>query len=413
MREKIRVCVLICMGLVCAAGAASQGLTAVEAAPASPAVTDIDAEGHKLAGLIGRRISALTSSGEKPLRVRVEEFSNGGIRSAFGSLWTQNLISALGNLENRNFTVTLDTAPPSAAFTDFILAGQIIEAGPIVRVVTRLVKTEGRELAASWSTDFQKSSFIQGLLAPKASSFSETGSSARTVQRDIYETDSREAPAPFSVGSDWVTRTFHDSGDKDWFLITVDRPRILRVETGGGLDTAMELYQGASAAVEENDDGGEGLNACIEYYVAVGESCIVGVCNYDRETGEYRFRAFIKDFEEDVLDTKSNNTRGQALELDFAAGRIVTLFDSSTDQDWYSFTIPEGGGRLVAYTSGNRDTVISLYNADGKEIETDDDSGSDYNASLNVRVPAGTVYLCLSELEEVSGLYTLHFSLEK
>ncbi|MDR1932003.1 MAG: PPC domain-containing protein [Spirochaetales bacterium] len=397
------------MGFICTAAIQAQGLSVVEgAAPAS--LADIDSEVLKLARPIESRLSALTVAGGQPLRVRVDEFSGGGPRSSFSALWRQTLINALVNLEGRSFTLTLD---PATSSVDFILAGEIIEAGPVVRVFTRLVKARDYSLAASWNTDLQKTPLLAQLLAAAVSS-ADAGRALQEVRRDIYEADSKESPVRFEAGSDWISRTFHSADDEDWFIITAGRDGLLILETSGSRDTLMKLYvSGASSAAEEDDDGGENMNARIEYYAEAGESYTVGIQDYDNAAGEYRFRALLQDAPEDFIDTDSNNSREQALDLDLATGSIRTRFDSSSDNDWYRFTIPGGGGRLRVYTEGGKDTFMTLYDAGGKEIGSDDDSGADNNAALDIRVSAGPVYLCVTEYDHKTGLYALHFSLEK
>ncbi|MDR1316273.1 MAG: hypothetical protein LBK13_05310, partial [Spirochaetales bacterium] len=163
MLKKICLCVALFMSLVYAAAALDTGTR--EAAPVPASLADIDAEGLKLAALIGQRLSALAGSAPQPPRIRIDEFPDNGSRSILGRLWAQNLMGGLANLANRGFTLTLDPAPSSC---DFILSGEIIEAGPTIRIITRLVKTKEHELAAIWNTDFQKTPFMRELLGPAA-----------------------------------------------------------------------------------------------------------------------------------------------------------------------------------------------------------------------------------------------------
>jgi hypothetical protein len=67
---------------------------------------------------------------------------------------------------------------------------------------------------------------------------------------------------------------------------------MITLETSGGMDTMMELYEGNSARwLGENDDGGEGTNARIDFSAQAGARYIITVKGYETETGEYRFRA--------------------------------------------------------------------------------------------------------------------------
>ena len=69
-------------------------------------------------------------------------------------------------------------------------------------------------------------------------------------------------------------------------------------------------------------------------------------------------------------------------------GGSHSAFLQGTAVQLYTVTVP--AGRLIAYTESNLDTVMRVYNTAWEEIAYDDDSGSEYNARISIRVPAGT-----------------------
>jgi hypothetical protein len=409
MTKSFRLFVPVLLICVCTVALHAQSSSRVQppaaAAPAPVSLADIDPESAKLAVAVGGRLTLLRY-GSPPVIVRIADFSMGEHLPPLGILWAQNLAHALSNLtaaENRGWTLIHDH---SVSAVNYIISGEIIQAGQTVRVFTRIIKADDHSLIASWTTDLQAGPLLDDLLVVASSS-------GTPVRRDDYEPDSKEQAAPCEIGAGWISRTFHSGDDEDWFSVTADRDGFLILETAGSQDTVMKLYKaGTSSLVEEDDDGGDEMNARIECYVKTGESYIVSVTDYDNATGPYRFRATLQEGAE-VNESEPNDTREQATPLDFAASSIRARFGSSDDTDWYKFTIPQGGGRFTVYTEGGKDTVLTLFNAAGEQLAEDDDSGSNTNAKIVRDVSAGTIYVQVTELDNKTGLYTLHFSLEK
>jgi hypothetical protein len=371
--------------------ALSFGLSAEEAVIQS--LTDLDTENQKIVSPLNQRLGALGG------KVGVGNFSYAERSVPLGSYWTTNLRSVLANLENRNFTLLRDTAN-----ADYIIQGEITVIGNTVRIYTQIVKSSDLSLLGSWPINLQHNEFIAGLLA---SGEREGGSRRTDVPRDSFESDSMEQPQTVTLGS-WIDRTIHSTQDEDWFLIVTDRAGTIVCETSGELDTLMELYDGTSLdKLDENDDGGSGNNALIEYQVEAGKRYIVKVRGYSGEMGRYRFRAVSAETPADTAEP--NDSRDQAFQVELGSS-VEAYFSSSSDRDWYKLIIPAGGQRVTIYTEGRLDTYLNVYAEDGEEIADDDDSGSDYNAKITVDAPAGVLYFEVKELDGQRGRYTLRTS---
>jgi hypothetical protein len=167
----------------------------------------------------------------------------------------------------------------------------------------------------------------------------------------------------------------------------------------------LELYDGTSGTVlAEDDDGGEDYNARIEYEVEAGKSYLAKLGAYEEETGSYQIRATLEAIPQDAYEP--NNTQQQAANL--TPGRTVSaIIQSQSDLDWFKLTAPAGNPLLVAYTEGNLDTTVTVYNAQGAELADDDDSGDGENARVAVSVPQGTVYIRVSGYGSSYGNYSL------
>ncbi|MDR1429270.1 MAG: PPC domain-containing protein [Spirochaetaceae bacterium] len=191
-----------------------------------------------------------------------------------------------------------------------------------------------------------------------------------------------------------------NGGDTDWFILRFPSFQYqdnegLAIYTTGESDTYIELYLG-DELIAENDDSGGDYNARVtfipqrqrnntNYYLVVrGYS--------EEETGDYVLHAETVYV---VLDkNEPNNTRTQATPI--SVNQVLsgnTLSDSDTE-DWFTFTVA-GRGNYIIGTEGDVDTNIELYRSgdDGSSINSDDDSGDNYNALLIANLEPGTYFI--------------------
>jgi len=66
--------------------------------------------------------------------------------------------------------------------------------------------------------------------------------------------------------------------------------------------------------------------------------------------------------------------------------------------------------QLTAYTESDIDTIMRIFDASGREIASDDDSGVGLNALISIPVSAGTYTIEVSGFRDTSGPYTLYVS---
>lgn len=119
----------------------------------------------------------------------------------------------------------------------------------------------------------------------------------------------------------------------------------------------------------------------------------------------------------DYPDTlEPNDSPDSASFIDFPNSGISGSIHSSSDKDYFRFTIPEGEGEsfITAYTQGDTDTVMSLYGPDNSAsfFQEDDDGGEDYNARVGFpALPGETWWIELSAFDE-GGSYQLVLAYE-
>ncbi|MDR3275885.1 MAG: PPC domain-containing protein [Treponema sp.] len=100
-----------------------------------------------------------------------------------------------------------------------------------------------------------------------------------------------------------------------------------------------------------------------------------------------------------------NDRQSQATPMPLNAR--VEAFISPGDADWYRIMLPAQGGYLEISTGGAQDTLLSLYDAKGNELGSDDDSGENSNALLYGTLAGGIYYIEVSCYSWSSGAYSL------
>jgi hypothetical protein len=364
-------------------------------------LAELDAENQKLSNWIRQGLGSLPNGA----RIRLGPFLMNGEEPTLGIYWRNQLSSILSSMQHRNFVIITDTTSQG----DYALSGEIMRIGNVLRLYTRLVKYDDTSLITTWIVDLLVTPFIEELIGISGGG---SGSAASGVSRDRYETDSRENPLSAAIGSPEISRTLHD-GDEDWFSIYIETNGTLILETTGSMDTYMELYDGSShssSRLASNDDGGNNLNARIEYFVEAGKTYIAKVRGLGGDTGAYGFNIMFNAMPVDPAEPNDTQEQSTPIELEIP---LEASFHSSTDEDWYSLDIPEDGGFLTVYTEGRLDTRVTLYDTEGTVLADDDDSGSGLNARVSVQTASGTVYIRVREIDGDRGSYTLYTQLRE
>ncbi len=101
------------------------------------------------------------------------------------------------------------------------------------------------------------------------------------------------------------------------------------------------------------------------------------------------------------------NSRSDATSLspgNSSSGRIET----GGDVDYFSVQVG-GAGTLTVYSTGSTDTYGTLYDDSGTSLDSDDDSGSGGNFSIERTVSSGTYYVEVKGYDDqTTGSYTVH-----
>ena len=187
-----------------------------------------------------------------------------------------------------------------------------------------------------------------------------------------------------------------------YYGFTLDQGASVVIEmTSGDVDSWLALRSGAppgnDVALEENDDGGLGLDARIERFLDAGRYTIEATTLNAGETGDF---------------TLTLTVGGVAYERTLAVGSAYSAaIDSAGDEDVYRIDVADPGV-LTVYTTGSTDTFGELLDASGSVLQSNDD-GDDLNFRLSTRVVANTYYVRVRHYDdEGAGRYQVAAELD-
>jgi hypothetical protein len=366
---------------------------AVYAQTESP-VPRMDAAVKSLAGELHKKLIE-----EKAGKIAVGQFTCRDTIVPFSAYWTNQLSEELSNMPGRPYTV-LSSGPSGA---DRTISGEIIEAADIIRIYTRLVRSEDRVIEAGLHSDFLSSDTLKAMLNP-----ADSPSGSSSVPSDRWEPDSWDNPVSYEIGADEsapvMDRTLHNRSDEDFFILLPDSDGRLVMETTGSIDTLMYFYNADTRdLLSEDDDSGSGYNARIRYSVQAGKRYIAKVKGYDGETGHYGFRAYLAApvlLPPDEFEPDDDSSSASPIEI--GASQQHT-FHTGNDVDWVKFEVKQSGRYIIrarGVNSNRLDTYIELFDSDMNSIGEDDDGGDNLDSRLSIRLNTGLYYLKIRCLDD-------------
>lgn len=219
-----------------------------------------------------------------------------------------------------------------------------------------------------------------------------------------------------TVGSS-VDVSIDTLGDHDWYSVNLVAGTTYTINTsaiaGFNPDTFLNLRDAAGAVLTSDDDGGETTYSTISFTAATSGTYFIDAGTYNNESiGSYRL-AIASGFTGGDLAASTATTGTLALN-----GSVNGSLEIGGDRDWYAINLTAGQtyifrtGSIVPLTGTNPagavDTLLTLRDAGGVQILTNDDAGEyTYSAIRYTATTTGTFYLDVGGFGSATGGFNL------
>ncbi len=215
---------------------------------------------------------------------------------------------------------------------------------------------------------------------------------------------------PIAVGSS-VEVTIETLGDHDWYQVTLVAGTTYTIQTssnGLGTDAYLILRNAAGTLLVQDDDSGDNVNSLITYTATSTGTYYIDAGTYNNQTtGSYHLFVAPQFTGGDV-----GGTIGTAASLALG-GTVNGSIEVNGDHDFYAINLVAGQTYIfrTAPTSGATtatDTILTLRNAAGTQLLTNDDAGEfAFSAVRYTATASGTYYLDVSGFGTSTGAFNL------
>ena len=195
-----------------------------------------------------------------------------------------------------------------------------------------------------------------------------------------------------------VSGNIETGDDEDHFSIQLNGDGILTATTTGeGAIGGIYDSEGNELATE-NNEGDTGTNSNVSAAIPSPGTYSIKVISSGMNTGMYDLTVtFIPDHGDDRMSA--------ALITDGTS--VVGHIETGADEDYFFIVLTEDG-ILRATTTGGVNTAGTLYNSEGTQLNTDNNSGEGMNFNVSAPIAsAGTYYVRVASEGTDTGMYTL------
>ncbi len=229
-----------------------------------------------------------------------------------------------------------------------------------------------------------------------------TGTGTYGVQLNIIPPDDYDSTTAtaFSLPSTSIN-TWAVSGnieidrDHDWFSWTATKDCYIQINldaaNNSSLDTYLTLRNASGELLVTDNDSGPGTNSQLTWQAVAGQTYFIDAKSFGTATGTYGVRLVI------ILDDYES-TVTTAFQLPSTTANTWAVsgsIETTGDHDWFSWTTTKDCSiqiNLDAANNSSLDTYLTLRNASGESLLTDDDSGPGTNSQLTWQAVAGQTY---------------------
>jgi hypothetical protein len=204
--------------------------------------------------------------------------------------------------------------------------------------------------------------------------------------------------------------------DVDWFRLNVRADRIYRIALNGvgpegaALDPNLVIFNAEGEEIARNDDFEGTLNSQLDYVSSARGEIFVQAGAFS-EDAEGAYTLSVTEARLPADDAGNTiTTRGR-----IAVGQSVSgTLDYANDVDLFRITLTEGESYRFSLNAGEganalSDPMLTLSNAEGEELVSDDDSGGGLNSYVEYTAPTTGNYFLTAKafVPEGVGAYVL------
>ena len=271
---------------------------------------------------------------------------------------------------------------------------------PLGDPLLKLYDANGAELALDDDGGEGLNSYLEftaattGAYFVEASAFGGEATGGYTLSSQAGEIPSdASTDASLSAEGDYREGSLAPAGDRDWYKLDLAEGQALRIYANSAdrdplADPYLVLYGPDGAEMARDDDGGEGLNAYMEYQAAVAGPHYVEVRGFsDDAQGRYAVSITPGEIGQDV---------NSADYIQPGSEPRLSVIGAPDDIDWFAIELIEGRpyrfnvqGVDDGSGGGLADPYLVLYDAQGNEIASDDDGGAGLNSYLSYASSTG------------------------
>ncbi|HWA01312.1 MAG TPA: PPC domain-containing protein [Caulobacterales bacterium] len=292
--------------------------------------------------------------------------------------------------------------------------------GPLADPVIRLLDAQGTELASDDDGGEGFNSYLE-FTAPRAGNYFVEVRSFDSTATGAYDVSAAAGDIPgdattdaaLSADGDYREGRIGAPGDTDWYRVDMKAGQSVRIAldsaTEGGVgDPLLAIHGSDGAELASDDDGGEGLNSWLEFTAPSAGAYYIEAKGFSSDaTGGYAINLTAGEIPAQADGAEPLAAGGDGRE---------SIISPNDDADWFSIDLVEGRPYRFfvngAAENGLADPVITLYDADGRQIASDDNGGSGANAYLYFASPTGGAYYAAvsSANHAGSGRYSIRAS---
>ncbi len=289
---------------------------------------------------------------------------------------------------------------------------------PVGDPLIRLRDSRGEEVAMDDDGGDGLNSYLE-FTAPSTGNYFVEATSFTGDATGGYTLSAREGDIPadastdvgLSAEGDYREGVLAPAGDRDWYRLELAEGQGVRISmTATGTpdsigDPYLILYGPDGGEVARDDDGGDGLNAWLEYQAATAGTYFIEARGFTEDAaGRYAIN---------LVGGEIGNSYDTAEPLVANGDARMSFVGAAGDVDWFAIELVEG--RPYRFNLEGlepdplADPMLTLYDSTGTQVAADDDGGRGLNSYLYFASPTGgTYFAAVSSFDsEGTGRYAL------